>query len=97
MQELKQENVKRQDADKKEIESLRKEKEEQVEAVNNMKIDKYKWGKAAERDRKKASDELSKIRIENNTYKMDARDKSSTAARLERKLIAMEKENNDLK
>ena len=62
-----------------------------------MKIYKYKMSKAAKWDRKKASEELSKIRIENNTYKMEARDKSNIAARLERRLIAMEKENNELK
>ena len=37
LREQMQENIKRQIADKKEIESPRKEKEEQVEAVNNMK------------------------------------------------------------
>ena len=62
-----------------------------------MKIDKYKWGKAAEKDRKKASDELTKMKLENNKSKMEAKDKINIAARLERKLTALEKENNELK
>ena len=57
----------------------------------------YKMGDAAKKDRKKASDEISKLRIENNTWKIDAREKGSFAARLERKLVTLEKENNDLK
>ena len=97
MQELKQEKLKRQKTDKKEIESLRKEKEEQVESVNNIRLEMYKMGDAAKKDRKKASDEISRLRIENNTWKIDAKEKGSSAARFERKLIAMEKENNDLK
>ena len=69
MQELKQKNLKRQKTDKKEIESLRKEKEEQVETVNNIRLDMYKMGDAAKEDRKKASDEIFRLRIENNTWK----------------------------
>ena len=50
LREQMQENARRQEADKKEIESLRKENAKQAEEVSNMKIDKYKWGKATEKE-----------------------------------------------
>ena len=62
-----------------------------------MKADKYKWGQTANRERKKASEEPARLRLKNSKSKIEANDKTNAAIRLERKLNALEKENNELK
>ena len=86
LREQMQENARRQKDDKKAIESLRKENAKKVEEVNNMKAYKYKWGKAADKERKKVSEELTRMRLENSKSKIEANDKINIATRLERKL-----------
>ena len=97
MEELKQVNLKRQKADGKEIESLRKEKEEQAELLSNMRMENYKMGDVAKRDLKKANEELLEMKIENNSWKIEAKQRSSTISRLEKKISTLERENIDLK
>ena len=53
-------------------------------------------GQRINKEKKKATEELTRLRLENSRNKIEANDKTNEAIRLGRKINTLEKENNDL-